>query len=94
MKHQPKYNPAQARFSRDLLGLTIPQAAHLLGVTNDRIRAFEHSETITRADVELMAKAYDRPKSVFYEPTPPPVNGIICGSFGCARLKDIRPRRR
>jgi len=64
--------PDVLRWARESVGVSLSDAATRVGVSEDRVRAWESGEQEpTLAKLRSLAKLYQRPISVFFLPKPP-----------------------
>lgn len=67
-----KLNPALLIWARETAGLEIPNIAHTLGITIERLISWEHGEGYpTINQLEAFAKQVHRPLAALFLPTPP-----------------------
>jgi Zn-dependent peptidase ImmA (M78 family)/transcriptional regulator with XRE-family HTH domain len=68
----PRVNPEILRWARETAALALDEAAHKLGLSDDRLAEFERgAREPSRAVLVKMAEKYRRPLLTFYLPKPP-----------------------
>ena len=68
----PSIAPRVLIWARETAGLSVETAAKKLGISSQRLAAFEAGEREpTRQQIQVMSKRYHRPLLVFYLPKPP-----------------------
>lgn len=88
-------NPQMLVWARDSLGMPIGMAADRLDVPLERLRAWEAGDPDERpsiAQVEKLAKFYDRPVALLYLPAPPVEPGMPADfRFTAGPMEDSLP---